>query len=99
MFHGLDLTATDTSCRLGGQAESVGQPEWRPQRGLAGDPAALRLRDPEARSQRPNAQVGDTKSPCDLGGDRPSLLALSTAVRQARRLRALRGHLRANVSR
>lgn len=58
MFHSLDLASADASCRLGGEAEPVGKPERRPQRGAAGDPAVLRLWHVAAGPQRPDPEVG-----------------------------------------
>src|SRR6266487_1895910 len=98
MLHGLDLTTTDPPGRLGGQAEPVGQPERGPQRGVADDPAALRVRNPPARPKRSHTKVGGAKPLASDGGRRSSLSAIPAPVRQATRLRALRRDLRANDS-
>ncbi len=63
MLHRLDLTSTDAACRLESETESLGQPERRPHRGAAGDPAILRMRNPPAGPKRPDDEVGGEKPP------------------------------------
>src|SRR6266511_2070037 len=99
MLHGFDLPTTDPPGRLGGPTKLVGQPKRRPQRGVAGDPAVLRLRHPETRPKRPNVEVGGAKPSAAPQLGRPSLSALPAAVREVARLRAVRNDLRTHGSR
>ena len=79
MFHRIDLASAGVACRLGSEAESVGQPERRSQRSSSAAAEVLRLRHPPARPERQDVEVGGAQPLIDCRPDHPTLRDVSPA--------------------
>src|SRR2546423_11827889 len=93
MLHGLDLTASETARRVGGEAELLSEPERRSCRGASRVAGLLRVRKHPAGPKRQDAEVGNAPARGSPRVRGSALRAVPASVGEEARLRAFRSPL------